>query len=78
MALVVAGLPNKQVGGELSISEVTVKAHRGNMMRKMKAESLAELVSISTRLRLQRPSDTTLPRAKTEQTVHCDLELRAR
>ena len=78
MALVVAGLPNKQVGGELSISEVTVKAHRGNMMRKMKVESLAELVSISTRLRLKRPSDTTLPRAKTEQTVYCDLELRAR
>jgi len=56
MALVVAGLPNKQVGSELGISEITVKAHRGNMMRKMKAESLAELVSIATRLRLTRPS----------------------
>jgi FixJ family two-component response regulator len=56
MALVVAGLPNKQVGGELGISEITVKAHRGSMMRKMKAESLAELVSIATRLRLTRPS----------------------
>jgi FixJ family two-component response regulator len=56
MALVVAGLPNKQVGGELGISEITVKAHRGSMMRKMKAESLAELVSIATRLRLPRPS----------------------
>ena len=56
MALVVVGLPNKQVGGELGISEITVKAHRGSMMRKMKAESLAELVSIAARLRLPRPS----------------------
>jgi FixJ family two-component response regulator len=55
MVLVVAGLPNKQVGGELGISEITVKAHRGSMMRKMKAESLAELVVIATRLRLMRP-----------------------
>ena len=54
MCLVVAGFPNKQVGGELGISEITVKAHRGSIMRKMKAESLAELVSIATRLRLVR------------------------
>ena len=60
MALVVAGLPNKQVGSELGISEITVKAHRGSMMRKMKAESLAELVSIATRLRLIRPSGSGL------------------
>ncbi|MGA3345333.1 MAG: response regulator [Terracidiphilus sp.] len=60
MALVAAGLPNKQVGSELGISEITVKAHRGSMMRKMKAESLAELVSIATRLRLVRPSGSTL------------------
>ena len=56
MALVVAGLPNKQVGGELGISEITVKAHRGSMMRKMKADSLAELVSMAARLRLVRPT----------------------
>ena len=64
MALVVAGLPNKLVGSELGISEITVKAHRGSMMRKMKAESLAELVSIATRLRLMRPSGSALRLAR--------------
>jgi FixJ family two-component response regulator len=53
-ALVVAGLLNKQVGDELSISETTVKAHRGCVMHKMKAESLAELVQMAARLRLPR------------------------
>ena len=52
MALVVSGLLNKQVGAELGISEITVKAHRGNMMRKMKADSLADLVTIAASLRL--------------------------
>jgi FixJ family two-component response regulator len=50
MALVVSGLLNKQVGGELGISEITVKAHRGRMMRKMKAESLPALVTMAWRL----------------------------
>ncbi len=50
MALVVSGLLNKQVGAELDISEITVKAHRGNVMRKMKARSLADLVKMSARL----------------------------
>ena len=54
LTLVIAGLPNKQVGGELGISEITVKAHRGSMMRKMKADSLAELVNQAARLRLPR------------------------
>jgi FixJ family two-component response regulator len=52
MTLVVSGLLNKQVGWELGISEITVKAHRGNMMQKMKAESLADLVRMAVRLRL--------------------------
>jgi FixJ family two-component response regulator len=50
MALVVAGLLNKQVGGELGISEITVKAHRGQVMRKMKADSLPALVTMAARL----------------------------
>jgi FixJ family two-component response regulator len=52
MALVVSGLLNKQVGGELGISEITVKAHRGQVMRKMKAASFADLVNMAARLRL--------------------------
>src|ERR1700678_2652052 len=51
MALVVSGMLNKQVGGELGISEITVKAHRGKVMQKMKADSLADLVKIAARLR---------------------------
>ncbi len=58
MALVVIGLPNKQVGGELGISEITVKAHRGSLMRKMKADSFAELVKMASRLRIARPATT--------------------
>jgi FixJ family two-component response regulator len=53
MALVVSGLLNKQVGGVLGISEITVKAHRGKVMQKMKADSLADLVKMAVRLRLK-------------------------
>ncbi len=52
MALVVAGLLNKQVGGELGISEITVKAHRGKVMQKMKADSLPHLVNMAGKLGL--------------------------
>ena len=51
MGLVVSGRLNKQVGGELGISEITVKAHRGKMMRKMNASSFAELVNMAATLR---------------------------
>jgi len=50
MALVTAGLLNKQVGGRIGISEMTVKIHRGNVMRKMGTKSLADLVLIAERL----------------------------
>lgn len=52
MALVASGLLNKQVGLKLRISEITVKAHRGKVMEKMKADSLADLVKMAVRLRL--------------------------
>ena len=58
MALVVSGLLNKQVGGELGISEITVKAHRGKVMQKMKADSLADLVKMATRLRPEPAAST--------------------
>jgi FixJ family two-component response regulator len=50
MALVVSGRMNKQVGGDLGISEITVKAHRGRAMQKMEAASLAHLVTIAAKL----------------------------
>jgi FixJ family two-component response regulator len=62
MALVVSGLLNKQVGGELGISEITVKAHRGQVMRKMQAESFADLVRTAERLGLERPMTTSSSR----------------
>ena len=52
MALVVSGLLNKQVGGELGISEKTVKAHRGQVMQRMKANSVADLVKMAEKLHL--------------------------
>lgn len=55
MTLIAAGLLNKQVGGELGISEITVKAHRGKVMRKMHARSFAELVTMASVLALSPP-----------------------
>jgi FixJ family two-component response regulator len=52
MSLVVAGRLNKQVGGDLGISEITVKAHRGRVMAKMQARSFARLVTMGRQLGL--------------------------
>ena len=66
MALVVSGLLNKQVGGELGISEITVKAHRGQVMRKMNAHSLAHLVTMAASLGINASGRADPGRALTE------------
>jgi FixJ family two-component response regulator len=58
MAGVASGLLNKEVGAELGISEITVKVHRGSVMRKMKADSFAHLVNMASRLRVVRHLST--------------------
>lgn len=58
MALVISGFLNKQAGLELRISEITVKTHRRQVMRKMKANSLPDLVRMAERLRVERPVTT--------------------
>jgi FixJ family two-component response regulator len=69
MRLVVSGLLNKQVGGELGISEITVKAHRGRLMRKMGADSLPDLVHMAARLGLASAPRTKAQAAATDTFV---------
>jgi FixJ family two-component response regulator len=61
MDLLVSGMPNKQVGDELGITEITVKFHRGNLMRKMEADSFAGLVNMAVRLRIRGSSHAKAP-----------------
>jgi FixJ family two-component response regulator len=63
MVLVASGKPNKLIGSELGISEITVKAHRGKVMEKMKADSVADLVKMAGKLRLARASRVAAPMA---------------
>jgi FixJ family two-component response regulator len=56
MTLVVAGLMNKQIAAKLGVTEITVKVHRGHMMRKMKARSIIDLVAMADRLGIRRPN----------------------
>jgi FixJ family two-component response regulator len=67
MALVSSGLLNKQIGGELGISEITVKAHRGQVMQKMHADSFADLVKMSAKLGLSRMKE--LPRLRCDHSA---------
>ena len=67
MTLVSSGLINKQVAAELGISEITVKAHRGQVMQKMQANSLADLVKMAGRLGLAKGRPTTMLRERPGQ-----------
>jgi len=71
MALVVSGRLNKQIGGELGISEITVKAHRGQVMQKMKANSLADLVKMAAKLGVGETQNDKVQKAATNNDSVC-------
>ena len=75
MELVLSGWLNKQVAAKLGITEITVKVHRGTMMRKMGADSFLDLVKIATRLRLM-PVTTT--ESSATRSLHTQIALRGR
>ena len=75
MELVLSGWLNKQVAAKLGITEITVKVHRGTMMRKMGADSFLDLVKIATRLRLM-PVTTT--ESSATRSLHTQIALRSR
>jgi FixJ family two-component response regulator len=70
MALVSCGLLNKEVGSELSISEITVKAHRGQVMRKMQASSLADLVKMAGKLGLAKGREVAIFRDPVDRAAY--------
>ena len=77
MAFVAAGFLNKQVGARLGISEVTVKSHRGMVMRKMKAQSLPDLVRMAEALGRRPPASVYSPDMSKHAFLGTDSQLRA-
>ncbi len=74
MALVSSGLLNKQIGEELGISEITVKAHRGQVMQKMQADSLPDLVKMAAKLGLARRREATILRDYADRSGYSDRQ----
>ena len=74
LTLVISGLMNKQIAHRLEVSEITVKIHRGQVMRKMKAESLADLVRMAARLSHPHPNPVQTNHSSTIRHFHQDMQ----